>query len=619
MTTKVKQFTGGVPNSTGDGGSLKQILIKASNDPGDYVWADPPPLSLTEISHDDSSMAVRLMDGNIEVIVNGALVGTFADPGTLGLTVNAINNYAVAADFVNHPAPPADPIDMLTVPNDITKYNWTPDQLAALILEAAPLPEQPTGTIAPFAGTTPPTGWLECDGTSYDLEGQYSRLGTVLQDTYNGGGGVQIGDFEINFYNLGPDTKVRHGGFVDGHRIIVYRDTTQPAGTGFRLQKENEWDIPLPGRLRSPQLHPVDGDSIVRSGNRSGNDYFDYDNAGNVYVRVEADGADFIVKVDSDGNVVAESPRGAGWFVNFAVNKNTEEVYYANVYLRSYIRKTNNILEPEWELFLDGGGIERYVTGIEVDEDKDEVIIIKNRRNVRIVNSAGVILHSDNLGSEALVDVTQLSDGRVYVGGQENDDASNNHPAGRHRYWVYNSSNLNTESHHDVYLERTQIFNDSGLSHHDFERSVWIRGVYQLDDGFVYAVEEYNEVTYIFKIDPDTITGDNNDREWVSFVGIPTPGLDQYSNRNDIMTHNFINNSVMLAGYKLGMLGEGSASFNSFQVPDLRGYWARGWDHGRGVDSGRAFGSAQDYPYEQKTPDPDTTLSNVALMYCIKT
>jgi phage-related tail fiber protein len=36
--------------------------------------------------------------------------------------------------------------------------------------------------------------------------------------------------------------------------------------------------------------------------------------------------------------------------------------------------------------------------------------------------------------------------------------------------------------------------------------------------------------------------------------------------------------------------GDGSTTFN---VPDLRGEFLRGWDDGRGVDSGRVFGSAQ--------------------------
>jgi microcystin-dependent protein len=37
-------------------------------------------------------------------------------------------------------------------------------------------------------------------------------------------------------------------------------------------------------------------------------------------------------------------------------------------------------------------------------------------------------------------------------------------------------------------------------------------------------------------------------------------------------------------------VGDGSTTF---AVPDLRGEFARGWDDARGVDSGRAFGSAQ--------------------------
>ena len=37
-------------------------------------------------------------------------------------------------------------------------------------------------------------------------------------------------------------------------------------------------------------------------------------------------------------------------------------------------------------------------------------------------------------------------------------------------------------------------------------------------------------------------------------------------------------------------VGDGSTTFN---LPDLRGEFVRGWDDGRGVDSGRSFGSAQ--------------------------
>lgn len=44
--------------------------------------------------------------------------------------------------------------------------------------------------------------------------------------------------------------------------------------------------------------------------------------------------------------------------------------------------------------------------------------------------------------------------------------------------------------------------------------------------------------------------------------------------------------------------GDGSSTFN---LPDLRGEFPRGWDDSRGVDSGRAFGSAQSGQVEAHT------------------
>jgi len=95
-------------------------------------------------------------------------------------------------------------------------------------------------------------------------------------------------------------------------------------------------------------------------------------------------------------------------------------------------------------------------------------------------------------------------------------------------------------------------------------------------------------------------------------------------------------------------IGDGSTTFN---VPDLRGEFIRGWDHGRLVDTGRALGSAQadeieshshtenvssgggvgvgvtgvsasgssaSYLSTQATGGAETRPRNVALMYIIK-
>tara|TARA_R110000796_G_scaffold79178_7_gene176217 strand:- start:57 stop:848 length:792 start_codon:yes stop_codon:yes gene_type:complete len=45
-------------------------------------------------------------------------------------------------------------------------------------------------------------------------------------------------------------------------------------------------------------------------------------------------------------------------------------------------------------------------------------------------------------------------------------------------------------------------------------------------------------------------------------------------------------------------VGDGSTTFN---VPDLRGEFVRGWDDSRGIDAGRAFGSAQADEFKSHT------------------
>jgi len=50
------------------------------------------------------------------------------------------------------------------------------------------------------------------------------------------------------------------------------------------------------------------------------------------------------------------------------------------------------------------------------------------------------------------------------------------------------------------------------------------------------------------------------------------------------------------------------AADKSLSVPDLRGEFLRGWDNGRGTDSGRALGSWQDHQFEDHTHTYSTYL-----------
>lgn len=49
--------------------------------------------------------------------------------------------------------------------------------------------------------------------------------------------------------------------------------------------------------------------------------------------------------------------------------------------------------------------------------------------------------------------------------------------------------------------------------------------------------------------------------------------------------------------------GDGSTTFN---IPDMRGEFARGWDHGRGIDTGRALGSSQDEAFKSHSHTAST-------------
>lgn len=56
--------------------------------------------------------------------------------------------------------------------------------------------------------------------------------------------------------------------------------------------------------------------------------------------------------------------------------------------------------------------------------------------------------------------------------------------------------------------------------------------------------------------------------------------------------------------------GDGVTTFN---LPDLRGVFVRGWDHGRGVDTSRAFGSYQDDQFQSHfhANQKDGTIGNL--------
>lgn len=98
---------------------------------------------------------------------------------------------------------------------------------------------------------------------------------------------------------------------------------------------------------------------------------------------------------------------------------------------------------------------------------------------------------------------------------------------------------------------------------------------------------------------PSSSTYLRGDGVWNSIEGLPS-GTVLYVAQNTAPTGYIKANGAAISRTTYAALfsaigttfgsGDGSTTFN---VPDLRGEFIRGWDDSRGIDSGRSFGSAQ--------------------------
>jgi microcystin-dependent protein len=84
---------------------------------------------------------------------------------------------------------------------------------------------------------------------------------------------------------------------------------------------------------------------------------------------------------------------------------------------------------------------------------------------------------------------------------------------------------------------------------------------------------------------------DNKGIGEVSFYAMATPPAGKLKANGAAVSRTTYANLFARIGTTHGA-GDGSTTFN---LPDMRGYFPRGWDDGRGIDSGRALGSTQAY------------------------
>lgn len=98
----------------------------------------------------------------------------------------------------------------------------------------------------------------------------------------------------------------------------------------------------------------------------------------------------------------------------------------------------------------------------------------------------------------------------------------------------------------------------------------------QNDTKAMSAVRTYEQISKIF-------SGS------VAFFAVPTPPLGWIKANGAELSRTTYSDLFAVIGTSFGQ-GDGVATFN---IPDLRGEFLRGWDDGRGVDAGRGFGTWQ--------------------------
>ncbi len=85
-----------------------------------------------------------------------------------------------------------------------------------------------------------------------------------------------------------------------------------------------------------------------------------------------------------------------------------------------------------------------------------------------------------------------------------------------------------------------------------------------------------------------------NQAGFINFFAMPVPPLGWLECNGVEVSRQTFSNLFSVIGTTFGE-GDGSTTFN---LPDLRGEFIRGWDNGRGVDADRVFGAAQGFALE---------------------
>ncbi len=140
------------------------------------------------------------------------------------------------------------------------------------------------GMIAPFAMSSPPTGWLTCDGAAYNSSTltQYASLYTAIGNTWGGSDGTdfQVPDLRGGFLRgVGAST-----GFTVNHTTVLATkendafqghwhdmNTTVVAGGSASVVKQGDNGATYNNKTRAPTSDGVNGTPRIANETRPNN------------------------------------------------------------------------------------------------------------------------------------------------------------------------------------------------------------------------------------------------------------------------------------------------------------------------------------------------------------
>ena len=177
----------------------------------------------------------------------------------------------------------------------------------------------PAGTIFPFAGTTPPAGWMLCNGPAISRT-TYSELFAAISTAWG------VGDNSTTF-NI-PDLR---GAFLRGGGSQVYTNTyTGPSVGGHQLDKFNQHII----------LHTHD-----TSGYSSGHAHMQY----TAWLGVGTGGRRDHGPIDPTKNTLNSYPQGVATIANTLTHQHSisaaNATYGGDIETRPYAKGINFIIK----------------------------------------------------------------------------------------------------------------------------------------------------------------------------------------------------------------------------------------------------------------------------------